>query len=220
VTEGEASLIYERYRRRLFGIAWSYVHEADTAADLVHDTFCKFLQAVRDGKYQEEGKAVRFLSLLCARVCLDYVRQVRHDREFPRGLGQPGDRLTITADTTGQGHDDATLDRLLSEERQETVHRLLESLPDKEAAVLILAGAGVPMADAAECLTTTEPAIKARLWRGRAIAEVLVATDPRFDAIRPQEVTLKRSNGALPAAYRKYRGNANHAAPGGDRTET
>lgn len=197
-------LIYERYHDRLCRVARMYLPDQDDVAEVVHDTFIKFFVALNEGRYTEQGKLDSYLCLACSRVALDLVRKLSYKQEYHAGLGQNGDSLHLLTETGEAGsHADVALDQVLGQERREAVYRLLECLTPKEAAALTLYGAGLTMRQIATHLTTTVPAIKARLWRARAAAEVLIENDPRFDAIRPEVMTRKRvSPSALPGAFR------------------
>jgi RNA polymerase sigma-70 factor, ECF subfamily len=205
VGEREAGgLLYERYYTALLRVAHRYtIGHPGVAEDMVHEAFADFLEAVRSGKYRERRRLWSYLARLTVNACLDHVRKASSRREHSRGLGQPGDGLHVAEEYSGGVQDDEALELVLAEERLVAARRLLETLPDKEAAVITLAGAEVSMRQSASQLDTTIPAIKARLWRGRAIAEQLIAHDPRFDALRAEGATPRRlSPGALPKPYR------------------
>jgi len=204
--EGDAGafgLLYERYHDRLCRVARQYLRSPEDANDAAHDTFAKFMAALREGRYEHVGRLDSFLCIACSRVALDMVRKLAYRNEHRSGLGQKGDLLNLLAEHGHGQHADEAADTVLAEEQRHAVHRLIEALPDKEAAVLALAGAGVTMRQAARYLNTTIPAVKARLWRARAAAEVLIERDPRFDAIRPEDMRRRRLNdGALLVAFR------------------
>lgn len=205
IREGDAEAsghLYERFFDRLFRVARQYLRDRDDATDAVHDTFAKVIVALREGRYEEQGKLDSYLCLACARVCLDMVTKMARRYEQNSGIGQDGDPLHLLVETGSLSHADEALDHVLDEEVRQTIYRLIEALPDKEAAVIAMAGAGVTMREMARTLTTTIPAVKARLWRARAAAEVLIQHDPRFDAIRPEDMTRRRtSRSALPGCY-------------------
>lgn len=204
--EGDAGafgLLYERYHDRLCRVARQYLRSPEDANDAAHDTFAKFMVALREGRYTHRGRLDSFLCLACQRVALDMVRKLAYRSEHRGGLGQKGDHLHLLAENGHGRHDDEAPDAVLAEEQRHAISRLIEALPEKEATALTLCGAGMTMRQAARHLNTTIPAIKARLWRARAAAEVLIAHDPRFDAIRPEDMRRRRlKDGALLMPFR------------------
>lgn len=200
-------VLYERYRLKVVGITRRYTKgDMTLAEDLAQDTWAKVFRAIKHGQYGERGIFYRFLARAATRLCLDYIKRDSTNLEHPQGLGQRGDPLTVLAEYRGHVQDDEALESVLTEERETIARRLIEALPDKEAAAVVLASAGATMDETARALTTTRSAVKARLWRARAIAELLILTDARFDAIRPEGMTIRRaSQDALPLAYRTAR---------------
>ena len=191
---GAYGLLYERYHDRLRRVARSYLRDPGEVDDAVHDTFAKVYVALKEGRYKHWGRLDAYLCLACARICLDKLSKFSTKAEYNAGLGQNGDSLYLITDTGTGAHDDESLESLLVQERRQTVFRLLESLPAKEAAALVMAGAGMTMRQVADHLDTTIPAVKARLWRGRAAAQVLIESDPQFDAIKPEAITRLRND--------------------------
>jgi len=200
-------VLYERYRLKLIGITRRYTKgDLAVAEDLAQDAWAKVFNAIKKGQYQEQGTFWRFLARSASNISLDYAKRLPTNYEHARGLGQRDDDLTVLAEGRGHVQEDEALDTVLTKERHETARRLIESLPDKEAAAVVMASAGISMNEAARALTTTRSAIKARLWRARAIAELLILTDARFEAIRPEGMSIRRaSRDALPLAYRTAR---------------
>lgn len=193
---GAYGLLYERYHDRLRRVARTYLRDPGEVDDAVHDTFTKVFVALRTGRYSHWGKLDAYLCLACARICLDKLSKLSHKTEYHAGLGQNGDSLYLITDTGTGAHDDESLESLLVQERREAVFRLIESLPDREAAALAMSGAGMTMRESSVQLGCTVPAVKALLWRGRARAEALIASDPRFNAIKPEAMTRRRDNRA------------------------
>jgi RNA polymerase sigma-70 factor, ECF subfamily len=199
---GAYGTIYERYHPALARIAAGYTYDADIIADLVHDSFLKFLTAIKEGRYQERGQLKQYLYRLCARICLDHVRSAKHRLSHPHGLGQPGDPLHVAHTTRQEPATNEALDLLLEEERRVAAHRLVEAIGGKEGAALVVTSAGLTMRQASVALDTTISAMKARLWRARAMAEVLVLHDPEFDAIKPERYERRRLGpSALPVGF-------------------
>ena len=191
---GAYGLLYERYHDRLRRVARQYLRDPHEVDDAVHDTFAKVYVALKEGRYRHFGKLDSYLCLCCSRICLDKLSKFAFKAEYHAGLGQNGDSLYLITDTGAGAHDDEFLTTLLAQERREAVFRLIETLPDREAAAMAMTGAGMTMAQSSVHLGCTVPAVKALLWRGRARAEALIENDPRFEAIKPDAMTRKRND--------------------------
>lgn len=197
----DEAALYERYYEHLYAVAYKYVQHRDDAADLVHDAFVRFLDARQRGLYREQGQVEAYLTTLLRRLVLDKVRRKGHRAEVPTGLGQGADPLALIAARRPADGGDPEAAALL-DERRRTVRRLISALPDKEAATMVLSGAEVGYDEAAAVLNWTPMAVKSRLWRARAMAEVLIYTDPRFAAVRPARRKRRRLHpSCLPLEY-------------------
>ena len=80
----EATAIFERERRRLIGLAYSFLGSHSEAEDIVQDAWLRFHEAV-DGMRQPEA----WLTTVVSRLALDRLRSAQHRRETYPGVWLP-----------------------------------------------------------------------------------------------------------------------------------
>ena len=128
VEKGTAGEEFERYRGRLFSIAYRMTGSASEAEDLVQETYLRY----RAGAGQEIASLKAYLSKIITRLALDYLKSAQVVREQYTGAWLPEPILT-------SGNDTFSLANLEQEEALSLAFlRLLETLNPPERAVFLL----------------------------------------------------------------------------------
>lgn len=147
--------LIERYRDRVFSLAFRMLGESAWAEDLVQDAFLRAY--TRLSLYDLNRSFATWLLNLTARLCLNALRDHRTQAKY------------IEQAAKGWNPELPTLEeRLYERERNRTLHRLLQRLPaEQRAAVLLHYYEGYDVKQVAEALGSPTGTIKTWLYRGR-----------------------------------------------------
>lgn len=126
------SQLIERHRRRVYDYIFMMVKDAEKADDIFQDTFIKVVKVIDEGRYTDSG---RFLS---------WVMRIAHNQVIDHFRAQKQQR-TITESEAGydivgtKNHlEDSIEDRLVGEQIQADVRKMVELLPEEQREVVKL----------------------------------------------------------------------------------
>ena len=147
----EAALrhLIERYRERLFRLAFRLLGDRDDASDAVQETFIRLWRHAR--RYDPRQSLTTWLCTICARRCYDELRRRRRHHEVLADMPD----ATVQPDTMGS-------DELLA-----LMHQAVDTLPPKQRVVYQLREI--------ECLTTDEVSTATRMTADQVKANLHVA---------------------------------------------
>jgi RNA polymerase sigma-70 factor (ECF subfamily) len=144
--------LFERYRERVYRIAYGWCFDSQTALDLVQDVFVKVYRSL--GMFREEASFWTWLCRIAINRCLDFVRKKERTKEMPvedpqeyvRAAGEPG------ADPVGElelrelkGALTGAIDALSPEARSAFILRFFDNLSYKEIAAALDCSIGTVM---------------------------------------------------------------------------
>jgi RNA polymerase sigma-70 factor, ECF subfamily len=157
--------LVKRYDRKLLRIAQHVTHNREDSEDVVQEAFLKAFQHL--GDFREDSKFSTWLiritlnqSLMKLRKQRRAIRDVSLEEDFQAGE----DMLPI--EVTDWAPDPEQLYRA-SELRDILIKALKELRPILRAVFVLRDIEGLSIAETAEALSLSHPAVKARLWRGR-----------------------------------------------------
>jgi RNA polymerase sigma factor (sigma-70 family) len=151
--------IIQRYKRKVFGIAYKFTGRFEEAEDLTQEVFFKVYKAL--DTYKREQDFSWWLVSISRNACIDYYRSVKRERKVLSG------DLTDLKNFRFQGL--SPQGNLEVAERSKTLRRSLEELPDDLRIVLILRDLkGLSYREIADQLNLAEGTVKSRIHRGRA----------------------------------------------------
>ncbi|WP_426664687.1 RNA polymerase sigma factor SigJ [Rhodanobacter aciditrophus] len=184
--------LFQRHRRRLFGLAYRMLGTPADAEDVLHDAWLRW--HAQDTAALDDPEA--WLVTVTTRLALDRLRRARTEREHYPGpwLPEPLVDEAAPADRSGAETPEAAL------ERDQTLTlsflTLLERLgPDERAAFLLNEVFDYNHAETAAILGITENACRQRVHRARAR---LREDRPRFSVdARAQQRLLQRFVAAM-----------------------
>lgn len=172
--------IFEDYRPLLFSIAYRMLGSAMEAEDVVQDAYLRWREAA--STTIESPKA--YLSTVVTRLCLDYLKSARAQREFYTGPWLPEPILTTAPDQALMPETDQY------ESLSMAVMVLLESLSSLERAVFILRAVfEYDYAEIAQIVDREEAACRQLFSRARKHID---ANRPRFRASREKHAEILR----------------------------
>ena len=160
------SVLVRRHEKRLVRLCERLLQNPEEARDAAQEVFLKAFR--KAASYRPRGQVYTWLYRIAVNHCLNLLRRRRLVRFLPFGdVGRPAGE----ADGEGPAFDpedpapDAE-ERLAARRRWHETRRLIESLPDSQRAVLILAKfEGLPYRRIAEVLGISEGAVESRLFR-------------------------------------------------------
>ncbi|MFQ3610808.1 MAG: sigma-70 family RNA polymerase sigma factor [Fimbriimonadales bacterium] len=146
--------IVERYRDRVFSLAFRILGEADWAADLMQEAFLRAY--TRLALYNPSQSFATWILCLTARLCLNARRNRRTEQQrMERALKAMPATLTLE-------------EQLYERERHRTLQRLILRLPiQQRTAILLYYYEELPLQQVAETLNVPVGTVKTWLYRAR-----------------------------------------------------
>ncbi|MBN1532895.1 MAG: sigma-70 family RNA polymerase sigma factor [Spirochaetes bacterium] len=145
------SEIYERFSGELFRYIYGFVKSRDTAEDLLHDVFVRFIGYSRERDVREEGiKAL--LYTISKNICIDHLRKTGRVRleEF--------DEATLPQGPADEAADDGYA------ARAERLHELVEAMDaDSRSLYTMRVEMAMTYREIAERLSMSERTVKRRM---------------------------------------------------------
>jgi RNA polymerase sigma-70 factor (ECF subfamily) len=170
--------IVQRYHRRIYNLCYRFVGSADDAQDLTQEVFVKMFRTLRSYD-ADRGAFLTWVTTITRNLLVDHFRKSKQQR------------MTESLDEAPCPHQDAMPlrerieDKALpadasvqSQERRETVHRVLQKLsPELREAVILRDLQDMDYRDIATLLKVPQGTVKSRINRGRAeLARLLQRT--------------------------------------------
>ena len=151
--------IVNRYRRKVFNVAYTFVGRHDEAEDLTQDIFLKVFKALRT--FDRRANFTTWIISVSRNLCIDHYRRVRKEREVV-------DRRVDASELTpiAKGVDAfARLDRF---DRRALLREALAALPETlRTAVAMRDLQELPYQEIARRLDLPDGTVKSRINRGR-----------------------------------------------------
>ena len=150
--------LYDRYERRIYGVAYRMVGNAADAADLTQDTFLRAYRAL-----EKAGDALNvsaWLHRIAVNACLDVLRRRRRVSWLPWPAAWH--------DAHSASRLDDPENHLIASETQRAVRRALDALSPRARQALILREyEGLSYAELGAVLGVSPQAVKSILFRAR-----------------------------------------------------
>ena len=163
--------ILQRYKRKVFGIAYKFTGRFEEAEDLTQEVFLKVYKAL--DSYKKEQDFSWWLVSISRNACIDYYRSTKREKKLLiHGLDKVRDFKF--QGLTPEGNLEAA-------ERSKTLRQSLKDLPDDLRTVLVLRDLkGLSYKEIADQLGLVEGTVKSRIHRGRAeLAEKIKGIAPQ-----------------------------------------
>jgi len=151
--------LVEKYRIKMFNLAFSLTRNREVADDLAQDIFIKAWLALPKFKFQSQFST--WLYRIAVNASKDLLRKESKLRKVSLEDSPP---LTLMQEDTTNEFDAVQED----EKRRKLVHRALESMPEKYRAILILRDIqGMPYGEIGSILDISPGTVDSRLHRAR-----------------------------------------------------
>lgn len=151
--------LFERYKERLFWVAFHMLHNEDDALDAVQETFVRVLKAI--DRFDTSRRFYTWACQILINYCVDRLRR--------RSTSKENVSLEdVAAPDAGSAYDPETL--LTRQEERRRVFNILTKLPSPYRTVMILRELeGFSCKEIAEMTGTTHATVRWRLYRARTI---------------------------------------------------
>lgn len=123
--------LIKRHQSRIYGFIYSKISDSDISNDIFQDTFIKVIKTLKSNSYNEEGKFLPWVMRIAHNLIIDHFRRnkkmpmFRETEEFSIFSIMSDDELTIE-------------NKLIVEQVESDVRKLLEELPVDQKEVLIM----------------------------------------------------------------------------------
>lgn len=120
-----------RHERKVFTSIYLLVKDRDLANDLFQETFIKVINTLRSGNYNEEGKFLSWVLRIAHNLVIDHFRsQKRMPMVYDTDEYSVFDTIPL--------EDGNVEDKIIAEQIQSQVRRLIEELPYDQREVVIM----------------------------------------------------------------------------------
>jgi RNA polymerase sigma-70 factor (ECF subfamily) len=153
--------LVEKYRVKMFNLAYSMTRDREAADDLAQEVFIKAYLALPNFRFQSAFGT--WLYRIAVNASRDLLRKETRVRKIPLEDSPPG--TLMQEDTTSQ------IDEAREKEKQKKmVHTALESLPEKYQVILSLRDIqGIPYNEIGRILDISPGTVDSRLHRARKL---------------------------------------------------
>lgn len=132
--QGDESALCElitRHKQRIYSFIYSKVYDRDVAEDIFQDAFIKVINTLRRGKYNEEGKFLPWVMRITHNLIIDHFRRNSRMPKF-----ENKDDFNIFSVLSD--HTPNIERRMIQEQLEIDVRRLIEELPEDQKEVLVM----------------------------------------------------------------------------------
>lgn len=124
-------VLLHRHKSKVYTAIYLIVKDRYTAEDLLQETFVKAINTIRNGKYNEEGKFLPWLSRIAHNLAIDHFRK---DKRHPEIVMEDGSRLFNSLEFA----DKSAEDKRVMRETRARLRDCIRELPVEQKQVLIM----------------------------------------------------------------------------------
>ena len=86
--ESAIEILIQRHKRRIFSYIFHLVKDRELAEDFFQDTFIKAIRSIKDGKYQDEGHFISWITRISHNIVIDHFRKQKNYKEISNEVGE------------------------------------------------------------------------------------------------------------------------------------
>lgn len=124
-------VLLKRHKSKVYTTIYLIVKDRYIAEDLLQETFIKVINTIHDGKYNEEGKFIQWVSRMAHNMAIDYIRKEQRNPCFTME-----DDLSSINSLHFAEH--STENNQIRTETLEELKNCIAQLPEKQREVLIM----------------------------------------------------------------------------------
>lgn len=126
------SKLIERHKRRVTDYITIMVKDRDVANDLFQETAIKAVRVIDEGRYVDNGKFLSWVLRIAHNQVIDHFRRTRCENKLSES--EAGFDILGTVQFAG----DSIEDRLVHEQIQEDLRRIINHLPEEQRDVVVM----------------------------------------------------------------------------------
>jgi RNA polymerase sigma-70 factor (ECF subfamily) len=129
---GAISQLIERHTPRVRDYIRMMVKDRDVADDIMQETFIKVVRVIDDGRYADNGKFLSWVLRIAHNQVIDHFRATKNSKavnESDAGYNMLG---------TLRFAENSVEDRMISQQIEEDVRRMIDLLPDEQREVVMM----------------------------------------------------------------------------------
>jgi RNA polymerase sigma-70 factor, ECF subfamily len=125
--------ILQTYRRKVFGLAYSYVRNRAAAEDVAQEVFIRIWRALPS--YDARASLATWIYTIARNASLSALRRRRREVQLEEGRGAPTDRPRVDS---ALPESQVATDSVESAAENASLRRLVDRLPDRQRQVVML----------------------------------------------------------------------------------
>jgi RNA polymerase sigma-70 factor (ECF subfamily) len=129
--EKSLAVLIERHKQKVYSFIYSKVYDRDVTEDVFQDTFIKVIKTLKLGKYNEEGKFLPWVMRIAHNLVIDHFRKNNRMPKFDNST--EFNIFSVISDSSLNAEK-----RIIKEQVEDDVRRLIEELPDDQKQVLVM----------------------------------------------------------------------------------
>lgn len=130
--ESALTELVNRHRKRIVDYISMMVKDSDIAGDIFQETLIKVVRFLNDGRYKESGKFLSWVLRIAHNQVIDHFRQKKQLNNISEA--EAGYDIL----NTKRFSDKSIEDKLITEQIEEDVRKLVEFLPEEQREVVML----------------------------------------------------------------------------------
>lgn len=120
-----------RHKPRIFTTIYLIVKDSYVAEDLLQEVFIKAIRTIKEGRYNEEGKFLPWITRIAHNLAIDNFRK---EKRYPTVILEDGSRVFNTMEFS----EDSIESYQIKKDTHSKLRKLVQELPESQREVLIM----------------------------------------------------------------------------------
>ncbi len=129
--EKALAILLKTHQRKIFSFIMMRVKNRTLAEDIFQDAFCKAIDSIKNGKYNEEGKFLPWIMMIANNLCMDHFRR---NKRLPTIVDSDGNDILNVLKFAEESRED----NIIRDQQIMQIKAMVELLPADQKEVLIL----------------------------------------------------------------------------------
>ena len=123
--------LLNRHKGRIYTTIYLIVKDNYVAEDLLQETFVKAINTIKEGRYNEEGKFLPWVTRIAHNLSIDYFRK---EKRYPTIVLEDGGKVFNTLEFA----EDSIESQQIKQDTHSRLRELIQELPEAQKEVLIM----------------------------------------------------------------------------------
>ena len=154
-------LIYERYKKFVYSLAWKYFRDVETAKDFTQEAFLKVFKNL--SKFRHDSSFKTWLARITVNVCISHLRAMKSRKADDHFSIDDPDDNSNKADIKKDTHDNP-MHHLLQKEKTKKVKLAIDTLKPEEQTTVLLWSEGFAYNEIAKITNTNQKTVGTRIY--------------------------------------------------------